>query len=148
MHGGIDTLFSWSPRWAFKVFERREPYSWPIFHFCVTDLAASSTWVRSVKECTGSSNIGELLVDSPSSACRDDLAYCWEALSVWLWSFLEVVCWLGCNNFSNVVLWPFEPVALEFPTLATFLVEIGIAFVTYILFAFFPFALAKLGNAC
>lgn len=148
MRGGIDTLFSWSPGWDFKVFERREPYSWPIFHFCLTDLVTSSTWVRSVKECTGSRNNGELLVDSPSSAYRDGLAYCWEALSVWLWSCLEVVCWLGVQQLFKCCLMTIWACSSRISYLATFLVEIGIAFVAHILFAFFPFAFAKLGNAC
>ena len=93
MRGDASAFFSWGPRRAFMAYERRKPHSYHFFfHFSLIKLVASSTWVQLIGECTDFGNVGKLLVNSPTSICRDDLAYWWEVLSIWLQSRLKVVC--------------------------------------------------------
>lgn len=131
-------LQSWGPKWAFRMLDRRKPHSSPLFYLSLTKIAILSSWVRSVDEYVGSGNVRELLANNSSSTYRDGLAYCWDAFSIWLRSHVKAAIDWGYNYFLSGLPKPFELVALGFLASIVLSTEVGIAFITYSLLAFFP----------
>lgn len=131
-------LQSWGPKRAFRMLNRRKPHSSPFFYLSLTEIAISSSWVRSVDEYAGLGSVRELLANNSSSTYRDGLAYYWDALSIWLRSSVEATYWLEVQQFLSGVPNPFELIALGFLASIVLSIQVGIALITYSLLAFFP----------
>lgn len=137
-------LQSWSPKRAFRMLDKCKPHSSPLFYLSLTEIAISSSWVRSVDEYVGSGSVRELLANNSSSTYRDDLAYCWDALSIWLQSHVEAAYWLGVQR-----LFERRPKAIWarsswFSCFNFFVYRSRISFITYTFLVFFPSFSTKL----
>lgn len=119
-------LQSWGPKRAFRMLDKRKPHSNPLFYLSLTEIAISFSWVKSVDEYACSGSVRELLANNSSSTYRDGLAYCWDALSIWLQSRVEAAYWLGYNDFLSGVPKPFELVALSFLASIFLSTEVGL----------------------
>lgn len=80
------------------MLDKRKPHSSPLFYLFLTEIAISSSWVKSVDEYAGSGSVRELLANNSSSTYKDGLTYCWDALSIWLQSRVEAAYWLGVQR--------------------------------------------------
>ena len=80
------------------MLDKHKPHSNPLFYLSLMEIAISFSWVKLVDEYAGSGSVRGLLANNSSSTYRDGLAYCWDALSIWLQSCVEVAYWLGIQR--------------------------------------------------